>query len=142
MNETIKPTRIARRRRAAPLALVAALLLARAAWALGELQQKPGTAGCVSETGTGGSRFRRRGRSRPGKHIVRASSYCLSAARLASAFADGKRSVEQALAGLLKHHRHRLGALEAAIAEQGAEGRTTFGGQSGVSAVSKETYPE
>ena len=29
--------------------------LTAVAWALGELSQKPGTAGCVSETGTGGA---------------------------------------------------------------------------------------
>src|SRR6478735_7036341 len=55
MNETIKPTRIPRRRGATLLGLVAVLLLAPAAWALGELQQKSGTTGCISETGTGGS---------------------------------------------------------------------------------------
>jgi hypothetical protein len=31
------------------------LVLAPVAWALGELEQKPGNAGCVSETGTGGA---------------------------------------------------------------------------------------
>jgi hypothetical protein len=30
-------------------------------------------------------------------------------------FADGKRTVEEVLAGLLKHQRHQLDALEAAI---------------------------
>jgi DNA-binding beta-propeller fold protein YncE len=56
MNDTIKPTRTTRRRGAAMLAPAALLLvLAPAAWALGELEQKPGTAGCVSETGTGGA---------------------------------------------------------------------------------------
>ena len=55
MNGTIKPSRKTGRRAAALLALVAVLLLAPAAWALGELEQKPGTAGCVSETGSGGA---------------------------------------------------------------------------------------
>ncbi len=45
-----------RRTRAALIAIGAFLLLpAGVAWALGELSQKPGTAGCVSETGTGGA---------------------------------------------------------------------------------------
>jgi hypothetical protein len=51
----MKPTRTTTRRAAALLALAAVLLLAPVAWALGELEQKPGTAGCVSETGTGGA---------------------------------------------------------------------------------------
>ena len=51
----MKPTRRTRRRGAALLALTAVLLSAPVAWALGELSQKPGTAGCVSETGTGGA---------------------------------------------------------------------------------------
>jgi DNA-binding beta-propeller fold protein YncE len=55
MNRTIKPTRKRTRRAAALLALAAVLLLAPAAWALGELEQKQGTAGCVSETGTSGT---------------------------------------------------------------------------------------
>ena len=54
MAGSIKPTRGTRRRGAALLALAAALLSAPVAWALGELSQKPGTAGCVSENGTGG----------------------------------------------------------------------------------------
>ena len=55
MTSSIKPTRRTRRRVAALLALAAVLLSAPVAWALGELSQKPGTAGCVSETGTGGA---------------------------------------------------------------------------------------
>ena len=54
MAGSIKPTRGTRRRGAALLALAAALLSAPVAWALGELSRKPGTAGCVSENGTGG----------------------------------------------------------------------------------------
>jgi hypothetical protein len=49
----MKPTRT--RRAAALLALAAVLLMAPVAWALGELEQKPGAAGCVSETGTAGT---------------------------------------------------------------------------------------
>jgi ferric-dicitrate binding protein FerR (iron transport regulator) len=45
MKAMIKPTRTTRRRAAALAALAAVLLLAPVAWALGELQQKPGTAG-------------------------------------------------------------------------------------------------
>jgi hypothetical protein len=41
--------------RAFALVLAAVLLLAPVAWALGELSQKPGAAGCVSETGSGGA---------------------------------------------------------------------------------------
>lgn len=56
MNGTIKSARkSATRRAAALLTLAAVLLFAPAAWALGELEQKQGAAGCVSETGTGGS---------------------------------------------------------------------------------------
>jgi hypothetical protein len=44
-----------RRHAAALLALAVLLLSAPVAWALGELSQKPGTAGCVSGTGTGGA---------------------------------------------------------------------------------------
>jgi DNA-binding beta-propeller fold protein YncE len=52
MPRTIKP---AHRRGGAPLALVALLGVAPLALGLGELSQKPGTAGCVSETGSGGA---------------------------------------------------------------------------------------
>jgi hypothetical protein len=55
MNETVKLTRTTAGR-AAALALAVVLLLAPVAWALGELEQKPGNAGCVSETGTNGVR--------------------------------------------------------------------------------------
>jgi DNA-binding beta-propeller fold protein YncE len=44
-----------RRRAGSLLALVAVLVAAPLAWGLGELSQKPGTAGCVSETGSGGA---------------------------------------------------------------------------------------
>jgi DNA-binding beta-propeller fold protein YncE len=54
MNAKLKLTRTTAGR-AAALALAAVLLLAPVAWALGELEQKPGTAGCVSETGSGGA---------------------------------------------------------------------------------------
>jgi hypothetical protein len=53
MNEKVKLTRTTAGR-AAALALGVVLLLAPVAWALGELEQKPGTAACVSETGSGG----------------------------------------------------------------------------------------
>jgi hypothetical protein len=45
----MKPTRRTRLRGAALLALTAVLPSAPVAWALGELSQKPGTAGCVSD---------------------------------------------------------------------------------------------
>jgi DNA-binding beta-propeller fold protein YncE len=48
-------SRITALRRAFALVLAAVLLLAPVAWALGELSQKPGAAGCVSETGNGGA---------------------------------------------------------------------------------------
>jgi DNA-binding beta-propeller fold protein YncE len=51
----LKPAWRVRRRGAAMVGLAAALLFAPVAWALGELSQKAGTAGCVSETGTGGA---------------------------------------------------------------------------------------
>ena len=54
MATTTKPRRRTRPRAAALLALAAMLLLAPVAWALGELSQKPGTAGCMSEDGSGG----------------------------------------------------------------------------------------
>src|SRR5947208_3007499 len=55
MATTTKPRRGTTRRAAALLALAAAAMLAApAAWAIGELSQKPGTAGCVSENGSGG----------------------------------------------------------------------------------------
>jgi DNA-binding beta-propeller fold protein YncE len=54
MAGSIKPTRGARRRGAALLAVAAVLLSAPVAWAFGELSQKPATPGCVSETGSGG----------------------------------------------------------------------------------------
>jgi DNA-binding beta-propeller fold protein YncE len=52
MPRTIKP---AHRRGGALLALVALLGVAPLALGLGELSQKPGTAGCMSETGSGGA---------------------------------------------------------------------------------------
>ena len=55
MAGSIKPTRGTRRRGAALLAVAAVLLSAPVAWAFGELSQKPTTAGCVSETGSGGA---------------------------------------------------------------------------------------
>jgi DNA-binding beta-propeller fold protein YncE len=54
MATTTKPRRRTRPRAAALLALAAMLLLAPVAWALGELSQKLGTAGCISEDGSGG----------------------------------------------------------------------------------------
>ncbi len=52
-------TRLAGRLTAAPAALLAAtaalLILATTAWAFGELSQKPGTEGCISDSGTGGA---------------------------------------------------------------------------------------
>jgi hypothetical protein len=54
MNKTVRLTRTTAGR-AAALALAVVLLLAPVAWALGELEQKPGTAGCISENGSGGA---------------------------------------------------------------------------------------
>ena len=65
MNGTIKPSRKTGRRAAALFALVAVLLLAPAAWALGKLEQKPGTAGCVYPD--------RQRRCLPGRHRARRS---------------------------------------------------------------------
>jgi hypothetical protein len=55
MAGTIKPRHGTRRHAVALLALAALLPSAPVAWALGKVSQKPGTAGCISETGTGGA---------------------------------------------------------------------------------------
>jgi hypothetical protein len=54
MATTTKPRRRTGLRAAAPLAVAAMLLLVPVAWALGELSQKPGITGCISEDGSGG----------------------------------------------------------------------------------------